>query len=73
MNDQQLAVDMSGITKQFPGVLANNHVDFSVRPGEVFCVIGENGSGLNLYQRSTLAEPDSATSMVPAASLLIPW
>ena len=45
MSDEPLAVDMRGITKQFPGVLANNHVDFSVRPGEIHALVGENGAG----------------------------
>src|SRR5467141_3507434 len=45
MSDEQLAVDMRGITKQFPGVLANNHVDFSVRQGEIHALVGENGAG----------------------------
>ena len=40
-----LAVDMRGITKQFPGVLANDHVDFSVRAGEIHALVGENGAG----------------------------
>jgi ribose transport system ATP-binding protein len=34
-----------GLTKQFPGVLALDHVDFSLRPGEVHALVGENGSG----------------------------
>ncbi|HKW73178.1 MAG TPA: ABC transporter ATP-binding protein [Candidatus Dormibacteraeota bacterium] len=42
---EQLAVDMRGIVKQFPGVLANNHVDFSVRSGEIHALVGENGAG----------------------------
>ena len=45
MSDEPLAVDMRGITKKFPGVLANNHVDFSVRPGEIHALVGENGAG----------------------------
>src|SRR5947208_15680323 len=45
MSDQQLAVEMRGITKQFPGVLANNHVDLSVRTGEIQALVGENGAG----------------------------
>jgi simple sugar transport system ATP-binding protein len=40
-----LALDMRDITKQFPGVLANNHVDFSVRQGEIHALVGENGAG----------------------------
>ena len=36
---------MRGITKQFPGVLANDHVDFDLRKGEVHALLGENGAG----------------------------
>ena len=38
-------IDLRGITKQFPGVLANDHVDFDLRPGEVHALLGENGAG----------------------------
>src|SRR5438105_5600623 len=36
---------MRGITKAFPGTLANDHVDFDVRKGEVHALLGENGAG----------------------------
>src|SRR5437879_2743229 len=45
MSDERLAVDLRGITKQFPGVLANSNVDFSVRAGEIHALVGENGAG----------------------------
>ena len=38
-------MEMRGITKRFPGVLANDHVDFDVRSGEVHALLGENGAG----------------------------
>jgi len=38
-------VEMHGITMKFPGVLALDKVDFSVKPGEVMCLLGENGAG----------------------------
>jgi ribose transport system ATP-binding protein len=38
-------VEMKQITKSFPGVLALDHVDFSVKPGEVMALLGENGAG----------------------------
>ena len=36
---------MRGITKRFPGVLANDAVDFEARVGEVHALLGENGAG----------------------------
>ncbi|MBY4598212.1 ABC transporter ATP-binding protein [Ottowia caeni] len=36
---------LTGITKQYPGVLANDNVSLTVRPGEIHAVLGENGAG----------------------------
>jgi ribose transport system ATP-binding protein len=38
-------LELKGICKRFPGVIALNNVDFSVYPGEVLALIGENGAG----------------------------
>ena len=38
-------LEMINITKRFPGVLANNQVNFDVRSGEVHALLGENGAG----------------------------
>ena len=38
-------LELSGVTKAFPGVLANDHVSFGVRPGEIHALLGENGAG----------------------------
>src|SRR5512143_455065 len=38
-------VELRGITKRFPGVLANDHVDLDVRAGEIHALLGENGAG----------------------------
>jgi simple sugar transport system ATP-binding protein len=36
---------LSGIVKQFPGCLANDHVDLAIKPGEIHALLGENGAG----------------------------
>ena len=40
-----LIVEMRGIVKRFPGVLANDHVNFELRRGEIHGLLGENGAG----------------------------
>jgi ABC-type uncharacterized transport system ATPase subunit len=39
------ALEMRGITKRYPGVVANDHVDLDVRRGEIHALLGENGAG----------------------------
>jgi len=44
-NNSEVVLKATGITKKFPGVLANDHVDFDLRKGEIHALLGENGAG----------------------------
>jgi ribose transport system ATP-binding protein len=45
MPESPYVIEMKGIVKKFPGVLALDRVDFQLRPGEVHVLLGENGAG----------------------------
>lgn len=38
-------LELSGITKRFPGVLANDHINLTLNEGEILALLGENGAG----------------------------
>lgn len=38
-------LELRGITKRFPGVVANDQIDFEMRAGEIHAILGENGAG----------------------------
>ncbi|MGA9747951.1 MAG: sugar ABC transporter ATP-binding protein [Nocardioides sp.] len=71
MSDQATTVsrgeallEMSGIVKRFPGVLALGGVNLDVRPGEVHCLLGQNGAG-----KSTLIKVLSAAYQPDGGSI----
>ena len=43
--ENQAVLTMRGICKQFPGTKALDHVDFTLRKGEIHALMGENGAG----------------------------
>jgi simple sugar transport system ATP-binding protein len=45
MTTNELALEVRNITKRFPGVLANDRVNFDLRKGEIHALLGENGAG----------------------------
>ena len=65
-SDHPVAVEMRGITKRFPGVLANENVDFSVRVGEIHALLGENGAGKSTLMSALcgLYQPDEGEILI---------
>ena len=45
MAHEPAVLELRGITKRFPGVVANDSIDFDLRRGEVHALLGENGAG----------------------------
>lgn len=63
-------LELHGITKAFPGVIALDNVDFSLRKGEVHALMGENGAGKSTLMKilTGMNSPDSGTIMIDGAS-----
>jgi ABC-type uncharacterized transport system ATPase subunit len=61
-----LAVELSGITKRFPGVVANYDVDLRVRPDTIHAIVGENGAGKSTLMKTLygMQRPDEGTIQV---------
>lgn len=66
------ALEMRGITKRFPGVVANRDIDFTLMPGEIHALLGENGAGKSTLMNilTGLYRPDEGSILVDDESVL---
>jgi len=64
---------MRGITKRYPGVVANDHIDLSVHPGEIHALLGENGAGKTTLMNILygLARPDEGEILLDGRPVTI--
>ncbi|WP_319736835.1 ABC transporter ATP-binding protein [Streptomyces niveiscabiei] len=64
--EQTTAVELAGITKRFPGVVANHDIHLTVRTGTVHALVGENGAGKSTLMKILygMQKPDEGTITV---------
>ena len=59
-------IEMRGITKRYPGVVANDDIDLDVRPGEIHALLGENGAGKSTLMNILYGLADARRGRDPA-------
>ncbi|MFN0110601.1 MAG: sugar ABC transporter ATP-binding protein [Blastocatellia bacterium] len=66
-------LEMQGVGKRFPGVVALDGVDFHINPGEVVALLGENGAGKSTLMKilGGLYQPDAGQVQVDGATVTI--
>jgi general nucleoside transport system ATP-binding protein len=67
------AVELRGITKRFPGVVANHDIDIVVRRGTVHAIVGENGAGKSTLMNTLygMHRPDEGTIAIDGETVVL--
>jgi simple sugar transport system ATP-binding protein len=68
-----LAVELRGITKRFPGVVANHDIDIAVTRGTVHAIVGENGAGKSTLMKTLygMHRPDEGTIAINGETVVL--
>ena len=71
MGDGAPSVELRGISKRFPGVVANDGIELRVMPVEVHAIVGENGAGKSTLMKILygMQLPDEGTIHVEGREL----
>jgi galactofuranose transport system ATP-binding protein len=72
-NENEYILTMSGISKTFPGVVALEDVDFTLKRGEIHALVGENGAGKSTLIKvlTGVEHPDAGTIEFDGKSILV--
>lgn len=72
-SDAPIVLEVRGLTKQFPGVLANDHINLKLRHGQVLGLLGENGAGKSTLMNLIygLYTPDEGEILVNGQAVTI--
>src|SRR5579875_3253240 len=64
-------IELSGITKLFPGLVANDAIDFELRAGEIHALLGENGAGKSTLMNilTGIYQPDGGRILLDSVSV----
>jgi len=73
MAESGTVLEMRGITKRYPGVLANDGIDLDLRAGEIHALLGENGAGKSTLMNILygLAVPDEGSILIDGQAIEI--